>query len=41
LLLSRANRVPADEAYREYHGRAPDEAALIRRFGLDGKRGSQ
>jgi len=41
LLLSRANRVPADEAYREYHGRAPDEAALIRRFGLDGKSGSQ
>lgn len=41
LLLSRANRVPADEAYREYHGRAPDEAALIRRFGLDGKRGSR
>jgi peptidyl-dipeptidase Dcp len=41
LLLSRANRVPVDEAYREYHGRAPDEAALIRRFGLDGKSGSQ
>ncbi|BBE32409.1 M3 family metallopeptidase [Sphingosinicella microcystinivorans] len=35
LVLSRANRVPIEQAYREYHGRAPDEAALIRRFGLD------
>jgi peptidyl-dipeptidase Dcp len=36
LLLSRANRVPVEQAYRELHGRAPDEAALIRRFGLGG-----
>ena len=35
-VLSRANRVPIEQAYREFHGRAPDEAALIRRFGLDG-----
>lgn len=34
LVLSRANRVPIEQAYREFHGRAPDEAALIRRFGL-------
>jgi peptidyl-dipeptidase Dcp len=38
LVLSRANRVPIEQAFREFHGRAPDEAALIRRFGLgDGK----
>lgn len=41
LVLSRANRVPIDQAYREYHGRAPDEAALIRRFDLDGSSGSR
>lgn len=34
LVLSRANRVPIEQAYREFHGRAPDEDALIRRFGL-------
>jgi peptidyl-dipeptidase Dcp len=34
LVLSRANRVPIEQAYREFHGRAPDEGALIRRFGL-------
>ncbi|USI79496.1 M3 family metallopeptidase [Sphingopyxis sp. USTB-05] len=34
-VLSRANRVPIEQAYREFHGRAPDETALIRRFGLD------
>ncbi|MFN7398675.1 MAG: M3 family metallopeptidase, partial [Sandaracinobacter sp.] len=34
LILSRANRVPIEQAYREFHGRAPDEDALIRRFGL-------
>lgn len=41
LLLSRANRVPIEQAYREFHGRAPDEGALVRRFGLgpDGKDG--
>ncbi len=38
LVLSRANRVPIEQAFREFHGRAPDEAALIRRFELgDGK----
>ncbi len=37
LVLSRANRVPVEQAYREFHGRAPDEAALIRRFALDGE----
>jgi peptidyl-dipeptidase Dcp len=36
LVLSRANRVPIEQAYREFHGRAPDETALIRRFGLGG-----
>ena len=41
LVLSRANRVPIEQAYREFHGRAPDEAALIRRFGMDGESGSQ
>jgi peptidyl-dipeptidase Dcp len=35
LVLSRANRVPIAQAYREFHGRAPDEGALIRRFDLD------
>jgi len=34
LVLSRANRVPIEQAYREFHGRAPDEGALIRRFEL-------
>lgn len=33
-LLSRANTVPIDQAYREFHGRAPDENALMRRYGL-------
>lgn len=37
-VLSRANRVPIEQAYREYHGRPPDETALIRRFGM-GKEG--
>ncbi|MEE4348987.1 MAG: M3 family metallopeptidase [Pacificimonas sp.] len=33
-ILSRANRVPVEQAYREFHGRPPDEGALIRRFDL-------
>lgn len=39
-VLSRANRVPIEQAYRAFHGRAPDQSALIRRFGLgeDGDR---
>lgn len=34
-VLSRGNVVPIDQAYRDFHGRAPDEEALIRRFGLE------
>jgi peptidyl-dipeptidase Dcp len=41
LVLSRANRVPIEQAYREFHGRAPDEGALIRRFELGGHSASQ
>lgn len=40
-VLSRANRVPIEQAYREFHGRTPDEAALIRRFELDGGAATQ
>ena len=34
-LLSVGHRLPADEAFRNFCGRAPDPVALLRRFDLD------
>lgn len=34
-VLGIGSRVPADEAFRNFRGRAPDPGALLRRFGLE------
>lgn len=39
-MLGQGNVTPIDQAYRRFHGRAPDETALIRRYGLGEKKNS-